>query len=54
MFLIPRNHSLDSTCTDNTIKQYLQGTIPEDRGGDGPDVLCEVDEGPFGLRKSSH
>jgi hypothetical protein len=44
----------DSTCTTNTVKQYLQGTIPEDRGGDGPDVLCEVDEGPFGLRKSSY
>jgi hypothetical protein len=40
-----------STCTANTIKQYLQGTIPEDKGDDGPDVFCELDNGPFGLGK---
>ncbi|PVF94959.1 hypothetical protein CPB86DRAFT_788535 [Serendipita vermifera] len=41
--------ALDSTCTTNTIKQYLQGTVPDDRGDDGPDVFCQVDQGPFGL-----
>ncbi|PVF95968.1 hypothetical protein CPB86DRAFT_553513 [Serendipita vermifera] len=45
--------ALNSTCTTNTIKQYLQGTIPDDKGDDGPDVLCEVNEGPFGLPGST-
>ncbi|CAG8755906.1 3144_t:CDS:2, partial [Acaulospora colombiana] len=43
------NLTYNSTCTANTIKKYLQGTIPDDKGDDGPDVLCELDEGPFGL-----
>jgi hypothetical protein len=41
----------ESNCTANTIKQYLQGTIPDDKGDDGPDVLCQVEQGPFGLRE---
>ncbi|CAG8601622.1 2431_t:CDS:2, partial [Acaulospora colombiana] len=36
-----------SNCTTNVIKQYLQGTIPEDKNSDDPDVVCEVDIGPF-------
>jgi hypothetical protein len=42
---------LDSTCTSNIIKQYLQGTIPADKGNDDPDVVCDVDHGPFDLRE---
>ncbi|PVF95971.1 hypothetical protein CPB86DRAFT_787528 [Serendipita vermifera] len=41
--------AMESTCTANIIKQYLQGTIPEDKSNDGPDVVCEVDIGPFDL-----
>ncbi|PVF95980.1 hypothetical protein CPB86DRAFT_787541 [Serendipita vermifera] len=42
-------HSTYSTCTTNVLQQYLQGTIPGDKGDDGPDVFCAVDQGPFGL-----
>jgi hypothetical protein len=52
-YLMMDNHGLDSTCTTNTIKQYLRGTVPEDKGDDGPDVFCEVDVGPFDLRECS-
>jgi hypothetical protein len=46
-----RRRCLASNCTANTIKQFLQGKIPDYKGDDGPDVVCEVDEGPFGLRE---
>lgn len=41
--------ALDSSCTADTLKKYMQGTIPDDKGNDGPDVVCQTDQGPFGL-----
>ncbi|KIM20518.1 hypothetical protein M408DRAFT_30301 [Serendipita vermifera MAFF 305830] len=36
-----------SACIDNVIRSYIEGNPPEDKGDDGPDVVCEVDSTPF-------
>ncbi|KIM22451.1 hypothetical protein M408DRAFT_284190 [Serendipita vermifera MAFF 305830] len=36
-----------SSCINEVISSYVKGTVPVDKGDDGPDVVCEVDSTPF-------